>query len=132
MKLTALALCPMLALNALPVAAAPQAAPAGDAAAGGRAFVQCRACHNVGAKEGDSIGPNLAGVVDAKAGSRHGYAYSPAMAKSGLTWNAATLDRFLTRPGAVVPGTRMAFAGVAAPKTRADLIAYLTTLKGKR
>ena len=120
------AVAPLVA--APPVPATPVTA-AGDPAAGKRSFVQCGICHNVGAGEASTIGPNLHGVVGAKAGARPGYAYSPAMKKSGLVWNAATLDRFLTKPGATVPGTKMAFPGIAAAKGRADIIAYLTTLK---
>lgn len=113
--------------------ALPQAAlAAGDAVNGGKLFAQCRACHTTGAGERNGLGPNLNGVVGAKSGTRAGYAYSPAMAKANLVWTPATLDKFLTRPSALVPGTKMAFAGVAAAKSRDDLIAYLTTFPGKR
>ena len=119
-----------LPLIALTILAAPHAAiAAGDAAMGGKLFLQCRACHTVGAAEASGIGPNLSGVVGAKAGTRAGYVYSPAMAASGLVWTPTTLDAFLTRPMTLVPGTKMAFGGVANPKGRADLIAYLSTLQ---
>lgn len=120
----------MKLMLALVVLAMPQiASAAGDAAMGGRLFLQCRACHTVGAAEKSGLGPNLNGVFGAKAGAKPGYQYSPAMTKSGLVWTANTLDGFLTRPMTAVPGTKMAFAGVANPKARADLIAYLATLK---
>jgi cytochrome c len=113
---------------------APQAARAadGNAAAGQKLFIQCRACHTVAAGAAHGVGPNLNGVVGTKAGSKRGYVYSSPMAKSGVVWNNASLDRFLTRPSAMVPGTKMAFAGVAAQKTRADIVAYLATLKAPR
>jgi cytochrome c len=47
------------------------------------------------------------------------------MARSGITWSAASLDRFLADPLGVVPGTKMTFAGVTDPGERADLVAWL-------
>jgi cytochrome c len=123
-----------LVLLALAALSAPQSVlAAGDAATGSKLFLQCRACHTVGATDRSGVGPNLSGVVGAKAGTKAGYTYSPAMAKAGILWDMTKLDAFLMRPSAVVPGTKMAFAGVPNPKARADLIAYLSTLKsGKR
>jgi cytochrome c len=122
-----------LAALATLAAAFPQAAVAsGDPVFGGKLFLQCRACHTTGAGERNGVGPNLNGVVGAKSGSRPGYVYSPAMAKAGLVWTPATLDKFLTRPSALVPGTKMAFAGVSAQKGRDDLIAYLSTFKAAK
>jgi cytochrome c len=116
----------------LSVTAAQTAHAAGDPAAGARAFAQCRACHSVGAGERSVMGPNLWGVVGARAGAKPGYAYSPAMAKSGIVWTGASLDAFMLRPRAVVPGTKMIFGGIPAKKTRDDLVAYLATLKPAR
>lgn len=122
-----------IALLVLATMSVSQAAvAAGDAAAGSKLFLQCRACHTVGAADRSGVGPNLNGVVGAKAGAKAGYTYSPAMTKAGLIWDQKTLDAFLTRPTSVVPGTKMAFAGVANPKSRADLIAYLATLKAAK
>ncbi len=118
--------------GALLLAAPNPARAAGDPVMGGRLFLQCRACHTVGPAEMSGVGPNLNGVVGAKAASRAGYSYSPALAKSGIVWNADTLDAFLTKPSALVPGTKMPFAGVASPIWRADLIAYLATLTGAK
>lgn len=108
----------------------PQVALAqGDPVRGGKLFLQCRACHTVGAAERNGVGPNLNGVAGAKAASKPGYTFSPALAKSGIVWTGAQLDAFLKRPSALVPGTKMAFPGIAAPQNRADMIAYLVTLK---
>ncbi len=102
-------------------------AQAQDAAAGGMAFLQCADCHSGGDNNG--VGPGLKGVVGRRAGVQAGFVYSPAMAKSALTWDAATLDKFLAAPKDVVPGTTMTYPGDDDPKERADLIAYLKSLK---
>jgi len=98
-----------------------------DAAAGGMAFVQCADCHSPGASDG--VGPGLKGVFGRRAGSKDGFVYSPALAQSTLVWDAATLDAFLADPRRVAPGTTMAWPGDGDAKERADLIAYLRTLK---
>ena len=77
---------------------------------------------------GAIIGPSLAGIYGTKAGDVAGYAFSPAMKASGLTWDDATLDRFLTQPMAAVPGTKMVYPGVKDPAKRAEVIAFLKTL----
>jgi cytochrome c len=87
-------------------------------------FLRCASCHNIGPGPA-KIGPNLAGVVGRKAGSLPGYEYSPAMKKAGFVWTEANLDRWLTRPSALVPGTAMAFAGQPAEADRQAIIAYL-------
>ncbi len=98
-----------------------------DAAAGGMAFQQCAECHSPGASDG--AGPGLKDVVGRRAGSKEGFIYSPAMKKATVVWDDKTLDAFLADPRAVVPGTTMAFGGDDDAKERADLIAYLKTLK---
>lgn len=120
-------------LLGLMVAASPCAADAeGDPLVGSKQFLQCRACHTVGPADRSGVGPNLNGVVGAKPGSRRNYNYSAAMKAKGGLWTAAALDAFLTRPMAAIPGTKMGFGGMANPKSRADLIAYLVTLKGPK
>ncbi|WP_225770010.1 cytochrome c family protein [Inquilinus sp. Marseille-Q2685] len=97
----------------------------GDPARGESVFKRCTACH--AATIQNRVGPGLAGVIGRPAGSVVGYKYSPALAASGLTWDEATLDRFLEAPTRLVPGTRMT---IALPKAddRQDVIAYLMTL----
>jgi cytochrome c len=128
MARTALIMAAALSATAM----ASPALAAGDPAVGARLFLQCRACHTVGATERHGVGPNLYNVVGAKAGARVGYAYSPALTKTSLVWTPANLDAFLKKPSAIAPGTKMAFAGVPSPKAREDLIAYLATLKGAK
>jgi cytochrome c len=120
----------LAAVAAVPLLAQ-TASTKGDATAGAKQFLQCRACHTVTKGGANSVGPNLWGVVGAKAAAKPGYAFSPAMKASGLVWDAATLDAFLARPVAKVPGNKMTFGGMPNAQARRDMIAYLATLKGK-
>ena len=103
----------------------------GDAAAGAKVFAQCSACHTVGAGAQNSIGPVLNGVVGRAAGTYRGYRYSSAMRKSGLTWDEATLESYLRGPDKVLPGTKMAFPGIASDEDLANVIAYLKQQKAE-
>jgi cytochrome c len=106
-----------------------RSAPTGDPQAGARAFATCSACHTRTAAEPLRMGPTLAGAYGKKAGSNDArYAYSPALKAANITWTDKSLDAWLTKPGAVAPGTKMAFAGVPDPQVRANIIAYLKTL----
>lgn len=99
--------------------------PAGNPVAGQRVFNQCGSCHTIGKGAQAEAAPVLNGVVGRKAGTAPGFAYSAALKKSGLTWDAATLARFLHAPAKTVPGTQMAFGGLVKPQDQADVIAYL-------
>jgi cytochrome c len=105
-------------------AMAADALPKGNAAHGQQIFARCSVCHTVG-QSGGKMGPTLNGVVGRKAGTVAGYAYSPAMKNSGLTWDAAAIARFLQAPSKALPGTKMFFPGLAAPQDQADVVAYL-------
>jgi cytochrome c len=120
-----------LLVAALSVCAASFVVPAhaaGDAAAGQTLFAQCSACHAVGANAQNGIGPVLNGVVGRTAGTYPGYRYSSAMRKSGLVWDEAVLTQYLRGPDKLVPGTKMAFPGIASDKDLADVVAYLKQL----
>jgi cytochrome c len=122
-------LLPALALFGL--AAAPTA-QAQDVAAGQRVFNQCRACHVIENNGRNGVGPNLHGVVGRRAGTIQGFRYSANMrtlAEGGLTWDEATLRRYLTNPKDVVPQGSMAFAGIRNPQQLNDLVAYLAAQK---
>ena len=90
-------------------------------------FNQCAACHSTERGE-HGIGPSLAGVFGRRAGTVAGFEFSQAMKDSGLTWNQANLDRYLTDPRGVVPGTTMAYNGVKDAAQRQAVINYLKTL----
>ncbi|GAC1344913.1 MAG: hypothetical protein NVSMB23_20390 [Myxococcales bacterium] len=118
----------VLAAAAIALSASPARA-AGDARAGAALFrSRCAVCHVAGG--GGTQGPGLSGVVGRKAGSA-AFGYSKALRDSGLTWDAATLDRYLAAPGKLVPGTRMVLA-VPSAADRRKLIAWLSTLPAER
>jgi cytochrome c len=71
------------------------------------------------------IGPNLHGVFGRRAAAVAGFAYSPALAQSGLVWTPASLDAWLANPAGFVTGTTMTFTGYRSAEDRRDLIAYL-------
>lgn len=104
---------------------------AGDADHGKIIFQQtCAICHATGDATGPQAGqgPLLAGVVGRPAGALSSFGYTKALAASHLTWDTATLDKFLASPTTVVPGTNMVISTPSATD-RHDLIAYLATLK---
>lgn len=102
---------------------------AGNAANGAGVFDRCAICHSNTRTGGNKIGPNLFGVVGRKAGTYPGFSYSSAMASYGIVWTNAKLDAFITAPQTAVPGNKMPFGGLSNATQRADLIAYLDTLK---
>ena len=114
---------PTTAPSATP-SATPSAAATTAAATEPGAFAQCKACHSVEPGK-NGIGPSLAGIFGDKAATVPGFEFSEAMKNSGLTWNQPTLDRYLTDPRGVVPGTKMAFGGVADAAKRQAIIDYL-------
>ena len=102
---------------------------AGDAAAGKAVFTStCSICHSVQAGQ-NKIGPTLFGLVGRKTGSVPGYTYSPPNMAANLTWDAATLDKYLDAPRTIIPGTKMTYGGMKDAQKRGDLIAYLATLR---
>jgi len=98
----------------------------GEAAAGEKTFMQCASCHVV--EPGvNRVGPSLAGIVGRAAGSIDGYNYTEANANSGITWTPEKMFQYLEDPRRVIPGTKMAFAGLKDGQDRANVIAYLQT-----
>ena len=106
------------------MADAPGTPVQGDANHGKTLYQACAACHSV---DENDIGPMHRGVVGRRAGSVPDYNYSAALKNSGITWDAAQLDRWLINPSAMVPGTKMFFK-LDDAQMRADVIAYLKTL----
>ncbi len=115
----------ILAMLLLPMLSAIAAPAPGDPVAGAAAFRKCASCHQVGPSARAVFGPDLNGVVGRRAATSAGYAYSPALKRSGIVWNDATLARFLRDPDDMVPGTKMRFWGIADERQIANLLAYL-------
>lgn len=117
-----------LALAALLLALSPataEEAETGNAGRGEQDFRACAACHSLTPNH-NMTGPSLAGVIGRKAGSLPSFRrYSPALKSSGVTWNEHTVDAWLAKPDAFIPGTSMTFDGIPKPEIRADIIAYL-------
>jgi cytochrome c len=119
-----IAVLPILAASLVTVARA----DTGDADAGKLVFHQCQACHAV--KQGiNMVGPSLWGVVGRRAASLPGYSYSGGLKKLDVIWDGDHLDAFLAAPGKYAPGNKMPFVGLKAAPDRANVIAYLQTLK---
>ena len=106
-----------------------QAFAAGDAAKGKAVFARCAVCHNVEKDGGSGVGPNLFGIVGRKSATVDGFSYSGPMKAANLTWNDDNLAKWAAGPAKMVPGTKMAFGGIAQKTQIADLVAYLDTLK---
>jgi cytochrome c len=100
----------------------------GDAEAGKIVFKKCAVCHSTDAGV-NKVGPSLHGIIGRHAASVDGYNYSAAMKAFDKTWDAALLETYLPDPRGTVPGTKMVFPGLKDAKDRADVIAYLATLK---
>jgi cytochrome c len=108
------------AISVAPALAAPPASPPAS-------FARCSVCHSAAKDAPAKIGPNLWGVYGAKA-ARTKYNYSTALKGAKLQWNAETLDKWMTAPMTMVPGTMMSFPGLKDPAKRAEIIAYLKHL----
>jgi cytochrome c len=125
----------VISASILTLATGPALAQAvgGDPAHGQVLFQQrCGLCHTAGPQDGDGgQGPPLANVVGRRAGTAPNFSFTAALKASGKVWTPAALDSFLAAPGKDVPGTAMPIS-TPSPKDRADLIAYLSTVKSSR
>jgi cytochrome c len=125
------AAAPAAAASAAPAEPLPVRLAAADAARGETAFRRCSACHTNDKAAANRVGPAMWGVVERAKASVPGFAYSDAakaQAAAGDKWGFAQLDAFIENPKGYMPGTKMAFAGIANARERADLLAYLRTL----
>jgi cytochrome c len=105
---------------------------AGDIERGAQAARACMVCHSF-APGHHLTGPSLAGVWGRKAGTADGFGrYSDALKRAGNVWDEQNLDAWLKNPSAMVPGNAMVFDGIADPRTRAGLLAYLRAVSEDR
>ncbi|WP_293903236.1 cytochrome c family protein [Phenylobacterium sp.] len=113
------------------LAALPAPYKTADLANGESKFALCQACHTLPPGGANMTGPNLQGVIGAKAGEGHAdFKFSDALKASNIVWTPDKLDAWLTKPSDLVPGTKMTFAGLSDPKDRTDVIAYLMVSTG--
>ena len=121
----AAALAAVMGFCAVEAQTLPASAASGDPVHGKVLYQACAACHSI---DENDIGPKHRGLLGRPAASIADYAYSSALRQSGLTWDEATLDRWLSNPSALVPGTKMFFK-IDDAQSRADIIAYLKEQK---
>lgn len=97
---------------------------------GRQLFAQCVLCHTPSGN--DALAPSLAGIVGRPIASHDDFQhYSPALrlfAEAEGTSNKTVLDRFLSSPGLVVPGTTMGFDGLDTARDRSAILATLAPL----
>ena len=102
----------------------------GDAAAGAKLFkAKCATCHTANEGGPNKQGPNLFGVIGRKSGQVAGFKYTKANTESGIEWTNQTMFDYLKDPKKYIKGTNMAFPGFKKEADRADVVAYLNTMK---
>ena len=106
-----------------------QAQGAVDPAAGKAVFARCIICHKVAKDGGNSLGPNLFGVVGRKSATVPGFEYSGPMKALNITWTDDKLSQWVAGPAKMVPGTKMAFPGLTSKGDIRNVVAYLDSLK---
>ena len=102
-----------------------QRAAAQDVDKGQHSFNKCLPCHAVGPGAENKVGPELNWLDGRQAGTAAGFNYSEANKNSGIVWGEATFEQYIADPRAMIPGTKMPFAGLKDPKQINDLWAYL-------
>ncbi len=96
-----------------------------DIEKGQRSFNKCLPCHAIGPGAQNKIGPELNGLDGRHSGSVASYSYSDANKNSGIVWSDDKFKQYIKGPQAMIPGTKMIFAGISNPQEINDLWAYL-------
>ena len=101
-----------------------------DVTAGEKVAKKCAACHTFESNGANKVGPNLWGIVQRTPGEVANFKYSSKLTEfaEGNTWTFENLDLFLEKPGNLIAGTSMSFAGLRKPEDRANMIEYLRSL----
>jgi len=124
-------------LAALLTAGMAQAAD-GDDAKGKKAFKKCSACHKIGDKAKNAVGPVLNGIVGRQAASFPDYKYGKSLkaaGEKGLVWDKEQLMAYLKNPKKYLRAyleddkakSKMSFK-LKKDKDRANVVAYLESL----
>lgn len=101
-----------------------------DLANGQSKFALCTSCHTITKGGPNMTGPNLYGIIGSKAATVPDFHFSDVMKASNITWDPQKIDQWITDPKAMLPGTKMTFAGMKDPKDRTDTIAYVMLASG--
>lgn len=97
-----------------------------DAKIGARKFSTCAGCHHIRPGAPDIGGPNLYGVMGKTFATNSAtFGYTAPLRDYGGQWDAATMDRWMQNPTAMIPATSMRYDGMADALDRADVIAYM-------
>ena len=111
-----------------PSRASASGAPAANADSGKALFEKrCVGCHSL---DQDKEGPRLRNVYGRRAGQVSTFKYSAALKSAQITWDDASLDKWLTDPDSLIPDNDMAFH-VPKAEERADIIRFLRVASEK-
>ena len=113
-----LVVVPMIAISAC-------AAAAQDAAKGEIVFHQCMIRHAIGGNAQNKIRPELYGLDGRHSGTVMNYNYSDANKNSGIVWDETIFKKYILDSRAMIPGTKMPFAGIKVSQQVNDLWAYI-------
>jgi cytochrome c len=90
----------------------------------------CTTCHTFDKGGPNKIGPNLWDVTEEDIAAVPNFQFSAALqADKSEKWDPEKLNQWLYNPQSFAKGTKMTFAGFPKAQDRADVIAYLDTLK---
>lgn len=117
--------------NQAPLPTVEQMLAKGVANRGRQLFLPCTACHVARPYPGNSIGPNLYGVVGRKIASAPDFDYSQYLLEREGIWTPQNINRYLIERKGVTQGIHYAHMALNTQQKRSDIIAYLKSLSDK-